>query len=102
VVVVGVDMIPDNNTDNQTSTSYKTTATLVWFKLRNIIRFSGLLLVLVGVWHFMGVVYFGLPELAIYNAYVPEMMATTESGGVFDAGHLIPIVIGTVVVWFTP
>jgi len=95
-------MIPDNNTDNQTSRSYATTATLLWFKIRNLIRLTGLLLVIVAVWHFMGVVYLGLPELELYQSLVPEMIATTESGGVFDAGHLIPIVIGAVIVWFTP
>jgi len=92
----------NNSNDTQTTDSYRTTATLLWFKIRNLIRLSGLLLVIVAVWHFMGTVFFGLPELEIYNSMVPEMIATTESGGVFDAGHLIPIVIGAVIVWFTP
>jgi len=92
----------DTDTDTASSRDYRTTATLLYFKLRNLIRFSGLLLVLVAVWHFMGTIYLGLPSLEIYNQYVPEMIAVTDSGGAFDAGHLIPMVIGAAIVWFTP
>ena len=102
LLVVVSDMIPSNDNDTQTSNDYRTTATLLWLKVRNLIRLSGLLLFLVGVWHFMGTIYLGLPSLEIYNAYVPEMIAVTDSGGAFDAGHLIPMVIGAILVWFTP
>mgnify|MGYP006271686893 FL=1 len=90
-----------DETDTSTD-SYRTTATLLWFKVRNLVRLGGMLLVLLGVYHFLFTVQFGLPALEIYQQYVPQMLAVADGGGVFDAGHLIPIVVGAIIVWFTP
>ena len=90
-----------DETDTSTD-SYRTTATLLWFKVRNLVRLGGMLLVLLGVYPFLFPVQFGLLAVEISQQYVPQMLAVADGGGVFDAGHLIPIVVGAIIVWFTP
>ena len=69
-------------------------------KLRTWVRAAGLVLVLIGVYHFMAP-YFAVPVLEVYVDVVPDILAKAKGGSVFQAGHVITIAVGAAIVqWF--
>jgi len=86
--------------DDDTESKMHNNISYARIKLRIWARTAAFLLVLVGVYHFMGAAYFGLPAFEPYAQLVPEIVAKADGGAVFDAGHLITIAVGSALVWW--
>jgi len=72
--------------------------TRVKAKLRTLIRYSGMALLLVGVWHFFAF-FVGAPMWPLYADTVPQIPITVEQGrGVVDLGSVLVMVVGGAIV----
>ena len=87
---------------NDTSSTNKGRSWLYWLRIKskNVIRYLSMLVVIVSVWHFFAP-FISIPVWPAYQSLIPyeAIVVGQEPRTIINIAHLLPMVIGGIVVW---